>query len=176
MSRWRSNLVQNLEGMVLEIGVGTGENLLHYRRASCVWAVEPDAGRAEEARRIARQMTMPVQIDVAPAEQLPYDDAMFDNVVASLVFCSVTDQRAALNEIRRVLKPGGALHLVEHVRPGNFLLAWLFSVATPLWSRVACNCHLDRPTLDVLRAEGWRVDVHKRRLVFVRATARPAAN
>ncbi len=173
MPRWRMNLVQNLEGVVLEVGVGTGANLPCYRRARGVWGVEPDADRAEAARQVARQMTIPAQIDVAPAEHLPYDDAMFDHVVASLVFCSVTDQRAALSEIRRVLKPGGVLHLMEHVRPKNSLLAWVCQAATPIWSRIACNCHLDRPTLDVLRAEGWQVDVHKRRLVFVRASARP---
>lgn len=173
MSRWRVNLVENLEGSVLEIGVGTGENLPYYRRARGVWGVEPDVERAEAARKAARSMAMPVQIDVAPAEELPYPAAMFDHVVASLVFCSVNDQRAALAEIRRVLKPGGALHLVEHVRPGNSLLAWLFALVTPFWRRIAWNCHLDRPTLEVLAAEGWQVDIHKRRLVFVRATARP---
>ena len=170
---WRERLVQDLEGHVLEIGVGTGENLAHYRRASQVSAIEPDPMRADEARVAARSAHVPVTIDVAPAERLPYADAIFDHVVSSLVFCSVSDQRVALAEIRRVLKPDGALHMVEHVRPDSTLLGWFFSAATPFWRQIAHNCHLDRPTLDVLTEEGWQVQVHKRRWMFVRLTARP---
>jgi ubiquinone/menaquinone biosynthesis C-methylase UbiE len=170
---WRQRLVQDLEGHVLEIGVGTGENLAHYRRAGQVSAIEPDPERADKARAAARSAHVPVKIDVAPAEQLPYADAIFDHVVSSLVFCSVSDQRAALAEIRRVLKPNGALHMVEHVRPDSTLLGWLFSAATPYWRQIANNCHLDRRTLDVLAEEGWQVQVHKRRWMFVHLTARP---
>lgn len=170
---WRQRLVQDLEGHVLEIGVGTGENLPHYRRASQVSAIEPDPLRAAAARAVARSAHVPVTIDVAPAEQLPYADALFDHVVSSLVFCSVNDQRIALAEIRRVLKPGGALHMVEHVHPDSTLLGWVFSAATPFWRQIAHNCHLNRPTLDVLAEEGWHVQVHKRRWMFVHLTARP---
>lgn len=167
---WRVRLVRELEGTVLEIGVGLGENLPHYRRAQWVHAIEPDPVRAAEARLAAAHV--PFTVEIAPAEALPYDDALFDHVVSSLVFCSVDDPRRALGEIARVLKPGGTLHMVEHVRPATPLLAGLFGAVTPWWSRVAYNCHLDRPTIDVLRDEGWTVEVHKRRAMFVRLACR----
>lgn len=172
-SSWRAELVQDLAGDVLEIGIGSGSNLPHYRRARTITGIEPDAESARKARAAAARAGAPTKIDVAPAEALPYANASFDHVVASLVFCSVTDQRRALAEVRRVLRPGGVLHLVEHVRPRNAVAAALAAAATPWWRRIAHNCHLDRPTLDVLRQEGWQVTVHRRRLVFVRASARP---
>ena len=172
-SRWRAGLVRDLPGDVLEIGVGKGENLAFYQRARGVWAMEPDLARAEHARRTARRAVVATSIQVAPAEALPYADGSFDHVVSSLVFCSVRDQRQALAEVRRVLRPGGTLHMVEHVRPRHPLLASLARAATPAWSRIAFNCHLDRPTVDVLRELGWQVEIHRRIGVFVRLSARP---
>jgi ubiquinone/menaquinone biosynthesis C-methylase UbiE len=173
LSRWRANLVRDLPGKVLEIGVGSGANLAYYRQAEHVWAIEPNEASAERARAAAQLAAVPVTVDVVPAERLPYPDAAFDHVVSSLVFCSVEDPRAALREVGRVLRPGGVLHMVEHVRPANPLFALPLQAATPLWSRIAHNCHLDRPTVDLLRAEGWGVTVHARRLIFVRLSATP---
>lgn len=171
-SRWRSQLVANLDGRVLEIGVGRGDNLVHYRRAEHVWAIEPDAERAAQAITVAQHSSVPVTVRVAAAEELPFDAGSFDHVVSSLVFCSVADQTQALREIRRVIKPAGLLHMIEHIRPDTQALAWVFSAVTPWWSRIAHNCHLDRPTLDVLAAEGWQVDVQHRRFMLVRLAAR----
>jgi ubiquinone/menaquinone biosynthesis C-methylase UbiE len=95
-------------------------------------------------------------------------------VVSSLVFCSVADQTVALREIRRVLKPGGTLHMVEHVRPQTRWLATFFSAITPWWRQIAHNCHLDRSTIDVLQREGWHVQIHRRRAMFVRMSAKLA--
>jgi ubiquinone/menaquinone biosynthesis C-methylase UbiE len=170
-SRWRADLVQNLDGCVLEIGVGTGPNLVHYRRATAVWAIEPDPGRAALAQQVITRARVPTNIKVAVAEDLPFTAASFDHVVSALVFCSVTDQVQALAEAQRVLKPGGALHMVEHVRPETPLLAWWAGVVTPTWSRFAHNCHLDRPTIDVLRSTGWEVEVLRRLGVFVHLRA-----
>lgn len=174
-SGWRARLVENVAGEVLEIGVGGGSNLPHYRAATSVWAIEPDPLRAEEARVLARRtaekLGIPVQVDVAAAENLPYDSQRFDAVISSLVFCSVTDQGRALAEIERVLRPGGVLWMVEHVRPQTPALAWLATVVTPRWRRIAHNCHLNRPTIEVLRTSGWEVEVIRRRGVFVKLRA-----
>ena len=172
---WRARLVEGLTGDVLEIGVGTGANLPHYRAASSVAAIEPDADRAGEAATAAAQASsllgIPVRVDVAPAEALPYPDGSFDAVVSSLVFCSVADQRQALGEVERVLRPGGVLWMVEHVRPQTPALARLATFVTPGWLRMAHNCHLDRPTVDVLRETGWQVEVLRRRGVLVKLRA-----
>lgn len=171
--RWRARLVADITGDVLEIGVGEGANLPYYRQADRLWAIEPDPERAQKARMVAATCAIPVTIDVAGAERLPYPDAAFDHVISSLVFCSVADQVVALQEIRRVLKPGGTLHMVEHIRPATPWLATLFSAITPWWRRLAHNCHLDRPTIAVLQQEGWQVQVHRRRAMFVRMSAIP---
>lgn len=173
---WRERLVRDLEGDILEIGVGVGENLPYYLRARHVWGIEPHTARAAQARIAAAEAAVPVTVDIAPAERLPYPDRSFDHVVSSLVFCSVASPEAALAELARVLRPGGVLHMVEHVRPDNFVFGALLRVATPVWRRVAWNCHLDRPTVHTLRNAGWRVRIDDRRLVFVQLTAHPPAS
>ncbi|MEZ4658100.1 MAG: class I SAM-dependent methyltransferase, partial [Caldilineaceae bacterium] len=171
--RWRQRLVGDLTGRVLEIGVGAGPNLRYYRRAEHLFAIEPDADDVAKAQAAAQRAAIPVTVEVAAAEKLPYPDNHFDHIVSSLVLCSVQDQHQTLIELRRVLKPGGTLHLVEHVRPQNELLYNLFRMLTPRWRRVACNCHLDRPTIEVLQEMGWEVTVQRRIFMFVRMSARP---
>ena len=168
---WRPNLVNHLTGDVLEIGAGTGENFGHYGPDARVWAIEPDPVRAHTAQAEANRLGASVQVDVAPAEDLPYAPDSFDHVVSSLVFCSVADQRVALGEVARVLRPGGVLHMVEHVRPANPVLGLAASVITPSWSRIAHNCHLDRPTVETLRQLGWQVEILRRRGIFVKLRA-----
>lgn len=169
---WRQRMVQGLTGDVLEIGVGTGTNLPLYRAATHVWGIEPDAERARQAEQAARRASVPVTLKVAGAEALPFDDASFDHVVSSLVFCSVTDPQRALAEVQRVLRTGGVLHMMEHVRPQTPWLAALFGAITPTWSRWENNCHLDRPTVELLTAAGWQVHIHRRTAMIVRLSAR----
>ena len=169
---WRRYLVQDLPGDVLEIGVGSGTNLPLYRRADHVWAIEPVAEKVAEARMAGARAAVPVEVREAAAEALPFADDMFDHVVSSLVFCSVMDQKQALAEIERVLRPGGTLHMLEHVRPKTAPLGWLAGAVTPAWSKAAGNCHLDRMTVELLRQQGWEVRVHRRVGIFVRLDAK----
>ncbi len=172
---WRERLVRDLTGQILEIGVGKGENLPHYRQAAAVWGIEPHPERARAAADRAQEARRPAHVIVAPAERLPFPNHSFHTVVSSLVFCSVRDPEQALTEIQRVLKPGGQLLMVEHVRPSTPALARLFERITPWWSRIAHNCHLDRPTLEMLKERGWRVELFERRSVFVKLRAQPGA-
>lgn len=169
---WRSKLVRDITGDVLEIGIGTGANLPHYRHADSVTGIEPDAARAEKAR--AQSAKVPVTIETSSAEDLPFADNSFDSIVSSLVLCSVKDQHRALQEMRRVLKPGCTLHMVEHVKPTNYLAYNILRVLTPMWSKAVCNCHLDRPTIEVLDEMSWDVEIHSRRFMFVHMSAVPA--
>ena len=170
---WREWRVGEIPGVVLEIGAGSGANLSRYRRAARVFAIEPDAASAQQAQVAAAHCALPVSVKIAVAEHLPIASASIDHVVSSLVFCSVQDQRQALREIRRVLRPNGVLSMIEHVRPQTSALAIAADAVTPYWQRIAHNCHLNRPTVEVLRGEKWDVRVLQRRGVFVHLEARP---
>jgi ubiquinone/menaquinone biosynthesis C-methylase UbiE len=158
---WRAELLGPLTGTVVEVGAGTGLNLDHYGSGvERLVLVEPDRHmRARLARRLAESPWHGrAELLDATAERLPLDDDAADAVVTTLVLCSVPDQAAALAEIRRVLRPGGTLALLEHVladhKPRR--AAWQHRL-TPLWRRLADGCHLDRRTTDVLSAAGFDV-------------------
>jgi SAM-dependent methyltransferase len=127
---------------VLEIGAGTGRNLPLYRHATRVVALEPGPGMRARANQAARAAPLPVEVVDGRAEDLPFADASFDTVVASLVLCTVPDPAQALAEARRVLRPGGRLRCYQHVRADDPRLArwqdrlerpwgWLALAATP---------------------------------------------
>ena len=152
----RHELVAGLEGEVLEIGAGTGFNLPHYEKASRVVAVEPDPSMARRLPRRAAESTVPVEVVSGSAESLPFPDESFETAVVTFVFCSVDDPSAALADVRRVLKPGGRLVLLEHVRGEDRLARWQERL-TPLHRRLAGNCHLNRDTRGAVAAAGFDV-------------------
>lgn len=170
----RAELLADLEGDVLEVGAGTGASLPHYRRARRVVALEPSEdmagripGRIEEAR-------VPVEIVHGTAEDLPFPDETFDAAVVILVLCSVAEPGRALAEIRRVLRPGGKLVVLEHVRGTGRTARWQDRL-TPLHRRVTGNCHLNRETRGTLAAAGFDVSaVAPTTLPHAHPVARPA--
>jgi SAM-dependent methyltransferase len=120
--RWmggrRRRLLAGARGVVLEIGGGTGANLAHYRDVDRVVVAEPDPFMRRRLARKLEDARVPVEISAAGAEELPFPDGSFDTVVSTLVLCTVPDQESALDEVRRVLRPGGRLLFIEHVRAG----------------------------------------------------------
>jgi ubiquinone/menaquinone biosynthesis C-methylase UbiE len=142
---------------VLEIGAGTGLNLPHYAVATRVVAVEPDAVYARRLRTRARAAQVPVAIVAGRAELLPFPDATFDHAVTSLALCSVDDLDSALHEIRRVLRPGGSLVFLEHVRGEGRVARWQDRL-TPAQRCIAGNCHLNRDTPAAIERAGFRLD------------------
>lgn len=159
LRRRREALLGPAEGRVLDLGVGTGLNFRCYRRAAALVGVDPDPHMLRRAVPRGAAAAPPACLIRAPAEALPFDAGSFDTVSATLVFCTVRDPAAALSEVRRVLRPGGALRFLEHVRAPSSRLAALQDRIQPLWSRLFAGCHPNRDTLALLRAHGFAVEV-----------------
>jgi ubiquinone/menaquinone biosynthesis C-methylase UbiE len=160
----RRNLLADLEGDVVEIGSGTGASLPYYERASRVVAVEPDGSMAKRLPTRIAEANVPIEVVNVQAEKLPFPDETFDAAVTAFVLCSVDDQATVLTEIRRVLKPGGKLVLLEHVLGEGRTARWQDRI-TPLHVRLAGNCHLNRDTRAAVAAAGFdTTGVEKTRL------------
>jgi ubiquinone/menaquinone biosynthesis C-methylase UbiE len=119
----RRHLVEQATGAVLEVGAGTGRNLPLYRTATRVVALEPGPGMRARSNHAAQAARVPVEVIDGTAEHLPFPDAAFDTVVASLALCTVPDLAHTLAEARRVLRPGGTLRFYQHVRADDPRLA-----------------------------------------------------
>jgi ubiquinone/menaquinone biosynthesis C-methylase UbiE len=152
LARARRRLVGNLRGRVLELGVGTGLLFSAYENPPAV-AIDIDAAGFFRARRRDPRVRL-VQAD---AQELPFRDGVFDAVVEALSLCSVPDPAAALIEARRVLRTGGELRLLEHVRPPGRILGRVFEWLAPVWSRISGGCHLDRRTAQLVGPAGFGV-------------------
>jgi len=161
---WREWVVRDVRGRVLEIGIGTGLNLQYYRAAESLAAIDPDWASLQRARARRNGHARAVTLHQAFAEALPFADASFDAVVGTLTFCSIGDPGLALREIRRVLKPGGALRLIEHVRVENRVIAGLQDAATPVWKQFAGNCHLNRDTRAQVARAGFHIRAVKKHI------------
>ena len=159
----RRELLEQAHGVVLEIGAGTGLNFALYapEKVTRVEAVEPDSAMLVYARNRLSLARVPLTITQAPAEALPFADGTFDCVVATLVFCSVGDPARGFAEIRRVLKPHGALLLLEHVRSTSRFAARLQDLLVPLTTRIAGNCHWNRDTAQVVKAAGFQIQASR---------------
>lgn len=161
MGERRFRLLSGARGSVLEIGGGTGANLPHYREAGRVIVTEPDPHMRGKLRGKLGLSTVPVEVSGAGAEDLPFADDSFDAVVSTLVLCTVPDQGRALAEIRRVLRPGGRLLFIEHVRgEGGFARAQ--DRILPLWRRLFAGCHPNRDTLRSIRDGGFEIEALER--------------
>ena len=146
-------------GLVLEVGAGSGLNFPFYTpgRVERVEAVEPDAAMLAYARRRRASAPVPITLTQASVEALPFSDALFDSVVVTLVFCSVADPARGFHEIKRVLKPGGTLLLLEHVRADTRIPARIQDALVPLTRRLFGNCHWNRDTARTVRDAGFQI-------------------
>jgi ubiquinone/menaquinone biosynthesis C-methylase UbiE len=157
LRRRARDVFAGLHGRVLEIGAGEGENLPAFGGDVSWTGIEPDDGARRELERVARGYGFVDEVIDARCEQLPFADDTFDAVIATLVFCSVTDLPRSLDEVMRVLKPGGTLACVEHVHAEKGSVRRVIqSIATPLAARWDGNCHWNRDPVSAARTAGFR--------------------
>lgn len=157
----RRELLEGLTGRVLEVGAGDGLNFEHYPgTVASVLAVEPEPRMRAGAARRAAVSPLPVEVVDGTAERLPAPDGSCDAAVACLVLCSVDDQARALEEIRRVLRPGGELRFYEHVASHG----WVGGAVqrgldrSGVWPCLGGGCHLTRDTAQAIVAAGFAID------------------
>jgi ubiquinone/menaquinone biosynthesis C-methylase UbiE len=155
LGRWRSWLARGVgPGRVLDLGCGTGRSLPLFGEGVRAIGLDP----CRESLLAARSRAPGSFLVQARAEALPFRDRVFDAVVSGLVYCSVGDVPRGLAEVRRVLKPRGALRMLEHVRSDSRVVAWLQDVTQPLWTWATGGCHPNRRTEDAVAAAGFVVD------------------
>ena len=153
----RRGLLADAAGRVLEIGAGTGANLsLYGDTVEQLVVTEPQTAMLRRLQRAAHEHRPDAQVLQAPAEDLPFAADSFDTVVSTLVLCGVDDQARALSEARRVLRPGGRLLFLEHVRSGDPGVA-RFQDRINWLNRLVVQCECNRPTLAAIEAEGFDV-------------------
>ncbi len=160
LGSWRRELLADVAGDVLEIGAGTGANLpLYGPDVRRLLLLEPDpAMRARLVPRAAGSTAATRVVLAGSASRLPLATASVDAVVSTLALCSIHQLDRALAEIRRVLRPEGALFLIEHVAaPGGTGLWRAQHLLTPVWARAAGGCSLERPTRQLLSEGGFDV-------------------
>ncbi len=155
----RRKIVPRAHGRVLEIGMGSGLNIPFYQpsRVEWVWGLEP----SPEMRRKARSHLQAAEIEVRwldfPGEEIPLEDHTVDTVVVTYTLCTIPDWQTALGQMRRVIKPGGALLFCEHGQaPDPAVQRWQQRI-NPVWKSIAGGCHLIRPIPGLLEQGGFRV-------------------
>lgn len=155
---YRQRVVSAAEGRVLEIGIGSGLNLPFYGpQVSEVLGIEPSARLIEMARHVAGSSVAPVSFIEGSAEAIPLDKKSVDTVVTTWTLCTIPQAVQALEEMRRVLKPGGQLLFVEHgLAPEEGVRRWQNRL-TPLWTRIGGGCHLNRPIRSLIETAGFNI-------------------
>jgi len=160
----RTEMLEGIAGRVIELGAGNGLNFAHYPAAVTeVLAVEPEPYLRERAIAEAARTAVPITLVAGLADALPAEDGAFDAAVASLVLCTVPDQAAALAELRRVVRPGGALHFYEHVvGTGRLATAQGWLDRSGIWPRIGGGCHSARDTAAAIAASGFAIERARR--------------
>jgi ubiquinone/menaquinone biosynthesis C-methylase UbiE len=174
LSGWRRWLVSGARGRTLDLGCGTGRNLPLYADGATIVGLDP----AWDSLLAARRRAPGRPLVRARAEALPFRDGAFDTVVSGLVFCSVSEVPRGLAEVERVLRPGGTLRMLEHVRAESPLQARLQDLGQPAWTWFTGGCHPNRATEAAVGAAGFEIEAESRRASgsMRRFVARPRAD
>ncbi len=155
----RRRLMEGITGRVVELAAGTGLNVPHYpETADEIHAVEPDEHMLQKLRVRAAKSEARLFLYRGDSRHLPFVDGVFDGAIMTFALCTIPDPVAALDEIHRVVRSGGVLRFLEHVRSPNPRAAWWQDRATPIWSKFAGGCRLNQSTVEILEMTRWDVD------------------
>ena len=163
----REKIVHRAYGDVLEIGFGGGLNLRHYDRQNVrrVFGLEPSEGMRNSAARVIAESDIDVELIGLPGEEVPLDDGAVDSVLVTYTLCTIPDVVTALQEMRRVLKPGGHLFFCEHGKaPDQDVQKWQRRL-NPGWRRISGGCNMDRDIPALLREGGFDIEDDNRMYV-----------
>lgn len=152
--KWRLEATQDLRGKVLEVGIGTGQNIPYYPEDAYVTGIDFSGKMVERAKKRAERLKSHVEIIEMDAQNMSFPDNSFDMVFTTCVFCSVPDPIQGLKEIRRVCKDKGKIIMIEHVRSEKKLLGALMDIFNPvtvgLW-----GANINRQTVENIKEAGF---------------------
>jgi ubiquinone/menaquinone biosynthesis C-methylase UbiE len=154
---WRARLVALAKGKILEVGVGTGKNFKYYPAGADVTGIDIADKMIGIAKKKAKSLNLSFKIEEGDAQDLPYPDNIFDTVIATFVFCSVTDPIKGLRELRRVVKSDGKILLLEHVRIDTPIIGWIMDRLNFMIVRIV-GANINRRTLDNVKAAGLLIE------------------
>lgn len=157
---WRTELWAGVQGdSLLEVGVGTGKNMPYYPQKPRITAIDLTPAMLQRAQTRARELGLDGRLDLrlGDVQALEFSTGSFDSAIATCVFCSVPDPILGLRELRRVVKPGGKVLLLEHMRSPNALLGSLMDLLNPLVVRIS-GANINRRTLDNVRLAGLQTE------------------
>ena len=155
----RAEVCEGLRGDVVEVGFGSGLNLPYLpSEVQGVWAVEPSGTATKLAAKRIAAASVPVQVVGVDGAHLDLPDDRFDSALSTMTLCTIPDVTGALEELRRVLKPGGAFHFADHGHAPDPKVAHTQDRFTPMWMRVAGGCHLNRDIVTLVTDAGFAID------------------
>ena len=159
MNQWRESLWKDVEGKVLEVGVGTGRNIMYYPEGAEVTGIDFSEKMLEKAREKAEKLDKNVELRLMDVENLDFPDNMFDTVVTTCVFCSVPNPIKGLEEIKRVCKKDGKILMLEHVRSKGKIMGPVMDFFNLLTVRIV-GANINRDTITNLKHAGLKVEMN----------------
>lgn len=152
----RKHILSKVEGKVLEIGIGEGMSLAYYpEEIKQIWAIEPNKGMYKKCEVNAKLNNIDLKLQSYNGKELPFKDEIFDTVVIQFALCSIRDRENLLKEIQRVLKVGGKFVFIEHGRSNKLWEAKIQDLLAPIYSKIACGCHINEDYIPSLREAGF---------------------
>ena len=159
LTPYRSRVVSAASGRVLEIGIGSGLNLPFYgNKVSELIGLDPSAKLLDMIRRAGGWRSAPLALIEGTAEAIPLEGRSVDTVVTTWTMCTIPEVRRALQEMCRVLRPGGCLIFVEHGRAPEPRVRWWQDRLDPAWTRLAGGCHVNRAVAELIESAGFRIE------------------